>query len=341
MALGKSLENILGNYFGETVVNLKSRSELNTALESDYPAKKSKKSVLKVKGLGEESQYEQSFSTKIDIKRSDEIKESQKLSNGVEEITVHSLKIDCINSNPYQTRTFFDEEKITSLAANIKENGLIQPIVVFAKTVESETSYFLLAGERRLRACKLLGWKSILCLVKEIDKSDEAHLSLVSAMENLQREDLSPLELASTFKMLIRTQNLDENGVAELLEKSVQYVRNYLRLLTLHPSVQEMLNQKRLTEGQARNLVGLDPESQLKIAIICQEKELTVKEIQRLIENLYNPKGDSQMPIRLKGYTLPPEYIQKSIKFSQSIPDSKIKYFGNEQKGKIVIYWDK
>jgi ParB family transcriptional regulator, chromosome partitioning protein len=349
MALGKSLENILGNYFGEANVTLKTNANNNfqTTVKKNNPVKSKKNTDPFEEDYSVNNSTSQRKNTKsltdiaetypsIQIEPKVQIQSNPTADQDRESIL--TLKIDSINPNPYQTRTFFDEEKILSLAANIKENGLIQPIVVLKK---NQGNLILLAGERRLRACRLLGWQSILCVIKYEDEVDDSKQSLIAVMENLQREDLSPIELANTFTLLMKMQKTDENGVANLIEKSVQYVRNYLRLLTLHPQVKEFLNTKKLTEGQARHIIGLDPEMQLKIALITIEQDLTVKEVSRLLDNMFNPQNKDNLPMRIKGFDLPQEYIQNSIKFSQQIPNSQVKYFGTKDKGKIVISWGK
>lgn len=348
MALGKSLGNILGNYFGEEQVTLNDHklnsSNNNKANISITPNNISPK-ILTNKFK------QQSFSTENHFPA-----ENQTSSSGSSIVVrtdstlnfVSSIKISEILPNPYQTRSFFDSDKITSLAANIKENGLIQPIVVLLHSTttsnatrvqgEVKNNYTLLAGERRLRACKLLGWTSVLCVVKDVKELDSKHQCLLSIMENIQREDLSPIELSKTYEMLMKTQELSEIGVAQLVDKSPQYIKNYLRLLTLHLDVQNLLLLRKLNESQARHLVGIEPILQAKVARTIVEKDLTVKEVIRLIDNL-SVSNNELMPIRSQQIDLPEYYINSSKKLADEIPNSRVKYFGNSRKGKIVISW--
>jgi ParB family transcriptional regulator, chromosome partitioning protein len=336
MALGKSLGNILENYFGEENV------QLNTQTKSK------------------------------DIEAVEQVEEEVQVS---ENIPVQSISIDKIEQNPFQTRVYFDDQKIDSLAKSIRENGLIQPIVVLRRKVLADSSkesivsiqlksdypstdkvsqtkskikksqeledvYILLAGERRLRACKSLGWNSILAMVKEDTEIDEKQQSLLSAMENLQREDLTPIELGRTFKMLMKIQGVTEDGLGTILEKTGQYIRNYTRLLTLHPEIQELILQGLLTEGQVRFLVGIEPNLQIKLGRIVAEQELGVMEVRRLVDNMTNPKT-AGLPFKKMGHSLPDDYVKRATRFAEVIPNSKLKCFGDEKKGRIIISWDR
>jgi ParB family chromosome partitioning protein len=321
MPLGKSLSNILGDYFGPDQV------QLNNPIDENF-------SSAPVSG-------------------------------------VQAIPIKLIQDNPFQTRTYFEEDKIASLARNIKENGLIQPIVVLRKVVQKkaakenistlkaklnslnadgtavveepvstkETIFILLAGERRLRACKSLGWNEILAMVKEENELSSDQQALLSAMENLQREDLSPIELANTLVMLMQTQKLDETGISELINRSQQYVKNHLRLLTLDPVVQKALIERQIGEGQARHLVGLTPELQQRILKVILEKSLTVKEIARLVQNLSESQNAAPLPFKSLGHKIPPETMKKFITLAESFPKARLRCLGDENKGKIVITW--
>jgi ParB family transcriptional regulator, chromosome partitioning protein len=296
MALGKSLGNILENYFGED----------NLAINSV----------------------------------------------NLQNLNINEVAIADIQNNPFQTRTHFDQEKIEFLAKDIEKHGLIQPIVVLRKSSQpikylesgGADTYILLAGERRLRACKLLGWQTIPVVIRDSNTLSEKQQSLLSVMENLQREDLSSIELAGTFQMLMKTQELTEIELADLLKKSVQYVKNYLRLITLTDQVKVFLQEKKLTEGQARYLVPLEADLQVKMAKIIIEKELSVKEVIVLIkkyekENNQNMTNTEKKSIKNNEVTVPQEYVKRASKLCEFIPKSQVKYLGNEQKGKIIISW--
>jgi len=290
MPLGKSLGNILGDYFGQETVNLGNASEIQIPSNS---------------------------------------------------ITLN-IPIQEIKFNPFQTRTIFDFEKIQSLAQNIKENGLIQPIVVISyhSPETQKQEYILLAGERRLRACKLLGWEEILAVVRPQDSLTDSQQAMLSAMENLQREDLSPIELASTFKMLKETQNLDESALAEMLGNSVQYVKNYLRLLSLTPMVQQALLDKVIGEGQARHLVGLEDSRQKEVLAQIIAGDLTVKEIIALLKkDAGSVPTPETIEIVNKFHNLKPETVLKANRLAAEFPNARVKCVGDEKAGKIIISW--
>lgn len=286
MPLGKSLDNILGDYFGQTQISLQ-------------PAK--------------------TFASSNTL---------------VEEISLANIEL-----SPYQTRTKFEPDKIESLAKNIKEQGLIQPIIVLRKKFTDTTTpeYVLLAGERRLRAVKMLGLDTILAVIKPEENLSEKQQAMISAMENLQREDLNPVELAQTYKMLILTQNLDEQALAGVLGNSVQYVKNYLKLLTLSQPVKDALIAKHIGEGQARYLIGYSEEDQLKYLVLIIEKNLTVKEIADLLKKGLTP---IKMKVNSAFHNLPSEVLQKADRFASGFPNSKLECKGDLKKGKIVISWD-
>jgi ParB family chromosome partitioning protein len=289
MPLGKSLDNILGDYFGQTEINLNPKTLL----------------------------------------------QSEELPTGVAEILIENIEL-----SPYQTRTRFEQTKIESLAKDIQDQGLISPVVVLQKkfTQTTEPEYILLAGERRLRAIKFLGHKKILAIIKSENQLSEKQQAMISAMENLQREDLSPIELSQTYKMLMLTQSLDEAGLAQMLGVSGQHIKNYLRLLELSLPVKEALNKKQIGEGQARHLVGLSEQKQLEVLALILEKEMTVKEV---IEYLQQEKQNApKTPVKSLFHNLPAEILTKADRFASQFSNSKLKCSGDINKGKIIISWD-
>jgi ParB family chromosome partitioning protein len=270
--------------------------------------------------------------------------ESEVLNKSLEPKTlVKPIKVSQITVSSYQTRKNFDLEKIQKLAENIKEQGLIQPILVLQKKITNSTTpeYILLAGERRLRATKLLKKEYVLAVIKKEESLDEKQQAMLSAMENLQREDLNPVELAQTFKMLMLTQSLDEYGLAGILGTSKQYVKNYLRLLSLSNFVQEALIKKEITEGQARFLVGLEVGLQMDLLQEIIDKDLTVKEIQELVKKAKDPIQKSLEKQKLKKFTHPKasEILSKVEKISSYFPNAKMQCEGDDNEGKIVIRW--
>src|SRR5699024_5073187 len=160
---------------------------------------------------------------------------------------VVQLNVEQVVPNEYQPRTLFDDEKIQELAQTLQTHGMIQPIVVRKK---DEDLYEVIAGERRLRAAKSLGWKQISAIIRQLN--DTAYIALI---ENIQREELSVIEEAKAYKQLIRMHELTQEALAQRLGKSQSTVANRIRLLTLPEIVQEALIERKLTERHARALM--------------------------------------------------------------------------------------
>lgn len=184
------------------------------------------------------------------------------------------VPIEMIKPNPHQPRSVFDSDALNSLAASIKEVGLLQPLVV-QRTGEE---YVLIAGERRLRACSLAGLTEIPVIMREVD--DEG--SLVEALvENVQREDLNPLEEAAAFQQLLEDFGMTHQQVGQRVSKSRSSVTNALRLLTLPASVQGLVSDGRLSAGHARALAGIDDERYVEhIAKRASDEGWSVRQVE-------------------------------------------------------------
>lgn len=167
-----------------------------------------------------------------------------------EEDKVVNISLESIKKNPYQPRTIFNEDKINELANSIKNNGLLQPIVV----KKSINGYYIVSGERRYRAFQILGKKEIPSIVREMADKD---MMIFGILENLQREDLSPLEEATSYKNLIDTMNYTQEELAEQLGKSRPYVANSLRLLKLPVEIKDKLEENIISVGHARALLSI------------------------------------------------------------------------------------
>ncbi|MDR2107420.1 MAG: ParB/RepB/Spo0J family partition protein [Holosporaceae bacterium] len=159
---------------------------------------------------------------------------------------------DCVKPNPFQPRRMFDEEGLQSLAESIKKKGILQPILVLKL---GDRDYQLIAGERRLRASKIAGLKEIPALVREIGKEEQLEIAI---LENVQREDLNPMEEAEAYKRLVEEFGRTHDELAEMLGKSRSHISNMLRLLSLPEEVKNMVRDGRLTFGHARALIGAE-----------------------------------------------------------------------------------
>lgn len=190
------------------------------------------------------------------------------------------LNVDDIRPNPYQPRTIFDEEALKELAESIKENGVFQPIIV----KKSIKGYDVIAGERRLRASKLAGKKTIPAIIRQISDDKMAEIAL---LENLQREDLNALEEAKAYKSLIDKLNITQEELAKKVSKSRSHITNMLGLLRLPGEVQDMITKGELTMGHARALSKLeDKDEMVKMAEEITDKGLTVRDIEEKSENI-------------------------------------------------------
>lgn len=188
------------------------------------------------------------------------------------------IDINDIKPNERQPRKNFDEEKLEELANSIKEHGLIQPIILR----KAERGYEIVAGERRWRACRKAGFKEIPSIIKEL--TDEENM-LVAIIENMQREDLDPIEEAEGLNQMATSFGMTQEEISRSVGKSRPYITNALRLLKLPEEVKAFLSEGKLSAGHARAIAGIpDPEKQMDIALYAIEHELSVREIEKLIK---------------------------------------------------------
>ena len=197
---------------------------------------------------------------------------------------VVDIPLEEIKKNPYQPRTVFNEEKLNELKESIEKNGLLQPIVV-KKAVKG---YYIIAGERRFRAFELLGKKTIPAIIKEM--SDE-EMMIFAVLENLQREDLSSLEEAESYKNLMDKMDLTQEELAKKLGKSRPYIANSLRLLKLPAEIKTELEKGIISAAHARTLLALKTKkAMLEVCNRVKERQMSVRELEEYINNLTKPK---------------------------------------------------
>ncbi len=194
------------------------------------------------------------------------------------------LPLEKIQPSPHQARRSFDEGALEELAASIKEHGVLQPVVVRPL---GDGSYELVVGERRWRACQRAGLKTIPALVKTVDDRTSSEMMLV---ENLQREDLSPLEAAHAYKRLIEEFGLTQEEVAERVGKSRAFIANMMRLLQLPPEVQALLAQGALSVGHCKAILSLPtPQQQVSLAREVVRRNLSVRETENVAKKTTSP----------------------------------------------------
>ncbi|MBO0475553.1 ParB/RepB/Spo0J family partition protein [Vagococcus sp. DIV0080] len=240
------------------------------------------------------------------------------------------IPLSDLRPNPYQPRKTFDEHALKELSESIRQSGVFQPIIVRKSTIKG---YEIIAGERRFRASKLAGKETVPAIVREFD---EARMMQIAVLENLQREDLSPMEEAEAYEMLMKNLKLTQVELSEQLGKSRPYIANYLRLLTLPQVVKDLVQKEQLSMGQARTLLGLKDEKDIiPLANRVLKEGLTVRQLEQIVSEM----NDKQLKPakKAKKQTPKPYYIRASEdrltdKFGTSVAIQE-----KNGKGKIEI----
>ena len=202
---------------------------------------------------------------------------------------VVEIVLDDIKPNPYQPRKDFSKESLKELSESIKKDGLIQPILV----VEDELDkYIIVAGERRFRASKLAGFETIKAIVLDITKEQMQQYALI---ENIQRENLNPIELAMSYQSLIELHGITHEELSKVIHKSRTHITNTLRLLNLTKKSQEALIEKKITAGHAKVLVGLEEKEQAVIVNSIIGQNLSVREVENIIKSMKSKNDSSSL----------------------------------------------
>ena len=240
--------------------------------------------------------------------------------------TVTEMDINKIFPNPNQPRKHFDEEALQELSNSIKIHGIIQPIVV---NKDDDDKYMIIAGERRWRASRLAGLTSVPVVIKNYTEKQVKEVSLI---ENLQREDLNPIEAARAIKQLMEEYNFTQEAVAERIGKSRSNITNTLRLLALYPEVIKMVEEGKLSSGHARALVVVeDTNQQIKLARNACDGKMSVRDLEKAVKNTLNPEKKAV------------KVIEQSLELKELISDmqrvfaTKVSAIGNDNKGRIYI----
>lgn len=239
---------------------------------------------------------------------------------------VREIDIALIDTNPNQPRKNFDQDALYELAESIKAHGVIQPVIL----AQNGNRYTIIAGERRYRACMLCKMTAVPAIVKEFSEREQKEIALI---ENLQREDLNPIEEAVAIKALMEEYNVTQEQIAQALGKSRPAIANSLRLLNLDPSVIEMVRAGRLSAGHARTLVAIkDPNVQYKYANASCDKKMSVRELETMVYAYLNPTKKitkARPPVVAE--------LKELVNDMQRIFATKIKAVGTEDKGRIYI----
>ena len=247
-----------------------------------------------------------------------------------ESATIREIDLGELDPNPDQPRKSFDEESIAQLADSIREQGVLQPLLVVAT---GNGRYRIVAGERRFRAARAAGLKTVPCIIKDLDVIHEMEIALI---ENLQREDLNPMDAARGIRALMNQCGYTQEKVGIRLGKSRVAVTNTLRLLTLPDEVTEMVREGRLSAGHARVLAGIKtPEEQIRLAHKAVDEGMSVRQLEQLAARARTaampgkPRTPTRMPAEM-------EELQEKILRKTGLKSSLT---GSVSKGKIVLQY--
>jgi ParB family chromosome partitioning protein len=243
--------------------------------------------------------------------------------------TVTDLPIASIRPNPDQPRRRFGDAEMATLTASIREHGVLQPVLV-AETLDG---YQLIAGERRVRAALSAGLDRIPAVVRHLDDRERLELALI---ENLQREDLDPIESAHGFRRLIDDFGLTHEAIAERVGRARSTVANTLRLLDLAPVVQAAIADGSISEGHGRALGGLSPEHQEHVLGAVIEQELSVRQTEELVRRLREPKPPTDGDEREQAHAADPDLEQIEEDLRRSL-GTKVSLARSRRGGRIVI----
>lgn len=252
------------------------------------------------------------------------------------------LKINEVEPNKKQPRKFFNEEALKELSDSIKQHGIVQPLVV----AKQKDYYEIIAGERRWRAAKMAGLKEVPVVVKDYSPQEVMEIALI---ENIQREDLNPVEEAKAYQNLIKEYNLKQEEVADRVSKSRSAITNSLRLLKLEDQILDMLIEEEISSGHARTLLALDdPGQQLMVAEKIVKDQLSVRDTEKLVKSINQPvkkvpkkelKNDfvyRDMEEKLK------QKIGTKVKINRKSENKgkiEIEYYSQDELEKIVAYF--
>ncbi len=248
--------------------------------------------------------------------------EPVKKGEGVTEVAVSS-----IFANPNQPRKVFDEGALKELADSISKHGVIMPIIVN----KSGDRYMIIAGERRFRASKLAGLEKVPVIIKTYN---ERQIKEISLIENLQREDLNPIEAATAMRSLMEEYGMTQEDLADRIGKSRPAIANTLRLLNLAPEVIKMVANGTLSAGHARALISVPQADQIKIAEIAVKEEISVREVEKRVREYFAPpeeKAKKKVKVELSAE------LKELVAEMQRVLGTRVNAIGNDKKGRIYI----
>lgn len=240
------------------------------------------------------------------------------------------IDIDKLYANPNQPRKIFDEQALKELADSIKKHGVIMPIVV---NDNGTGKYMIIAGERRFRASKLAGLRFIPVVIRQYSEREIKEISLI---ENLQREDLNPIEAASAMKQLMVDYKLTQDELAERIGKSRPAIANTLRLLSLTPEVMSLVSEGKLSAGHARTLVTLKEDDQMQFARDAVKSGMSVRELEKKVR-VFNSTPEEIKERKQKKHVLASVELKELVERMRFAFRTKVSLIGSDKKGRIYI----
>ncbi len=254
------------------------------------------------------------------------VPESTDISTGIT-----TLKTDQIKPNRYQPRKLFNNEKLQELANSLKENGIIQPIIV---TTKNEGEYELIAGERRLEAAKLAGFNEIPVIIRSVSPKEQLQFAII---ENVQREDLTAIEEAKAYQQLNEEFKLTHAQISEIVGKDRATITNFIRLLKLSDHVQLMILNDQISSGHARAILQVAEEHRDKFSELIIKNKLSVRKAEEEAKRIKNDGLSTDSPKKKEVIEIPEiKTFEKNLKKKFK---SKITIFDNNYKGKISFYY--
>ncbi|QSX05190.1 ParB/RepB/Spo0J family partition protein [Sedimentibacter sp. zth1] len=235
---------------------------------------------------------------------------------------VREIDIDLIVPNPNQPRKSFEPIKLKELSESIKKYGMIQPIIV----KKEDSVYTIIAGERRWRASKIANLKTIPCIIRDIENKNASEIALI---ENIQREDLNPIDEATAYEYIMNRYAITQEELAEIVGKSRVYVTNTLRLLNLDSYAKEKIISNEITQGHARAILSLEKSVQKKLVDDIIENGLSVRDVEKIVRNMKSNKV--KKIVKKDKYIL---NIEESLTNKFAV---KVKVINNKNKGKIQL----
>ena len=251
------------------------------------------------------------------------------------ENTISLLKISLVDPKSDQPRKYFDAEALEELSESIRENGLLQPILV--REYGDAGRYQIIAGERRFRACRLAGLSEIPAIVLDRDNKSAAKIALI---ENIQREDLNPIEEAMAYKSLKDEYDMTQEELSEQIGKSRSAIANTLRLLDLPESIIIMVAAKELSAGHARTLLGVkDPEDMILLAQFASEQDLSVRQLEEQVKKINKAKKKVETEEAEEGVPFVDYFREMELKIQRQL-GRKVKIQDKGSKKTLTLYYE-